>query len=326
MTLDTNNRSEEGRTGTGNMLEAVLQAQFVLPEGVTAGFEYSMPEGFKSELAELAEVRAAALAELNAVPTHLSDKIPADLKAALMKCTSKQELTALSSALAQEVESVARSEETRLTAIHNDEKSPEQRKAELWHEIDKANEEISEDMESLYKKGKISAEMYENWKRERERLDKLPQDSPERLEGEKALAEHEKEIAGHVRNQAVIAGEPPEPEVTRIDTNADTKIKNVDTHQSLDQNTRDANAPFVMKARAIESSETVSPPVVSTVPAATTASPLFGANFGSSSELPPASSVFGGQFAAADVPNHDAPMTTPVAAGAAGRATAALGA
>ena len=155
------------------------------PKAEPAELAYAATVGFIGEQAEHASLKAAKDAAKLQIEDAIRSAIPgsdrardlADLKDRLDSAKSPGEISALLAAVANASAQTAAPE------------TPAQKADRLWNEIKKGNQEITTDLEELHKRKLISDKEYEDLIKERERLDKLDPNDPERLRGERAYTQ-----------------------------------------------------------------------------------------------------------------------------------------
>ncbi len=80
--------------------------------------------------------------------------------------------------------------------------TPEQKTNRLWGEIEAIDKDISSDLEELRRRGLLTEEEYQRLKSERERLDAMDKNDPQRIAGERAYSEHVKDDADKAKERA----------------------------------------------------------------------------------------------------------------------------
>lgn len=188
------------RTEEANLRNALAAlGDFKIPEGLVAGFEYTLPEAFKSELDEIRLERASILSDID--PEVLA-QIPAEIIARLQTARTRAELEEAKQTFTQALDYAIKSIRTEREHDIHDEEKRNARIAHLDKVINQAKEEISDDLDELLRSGKISRELWLELKNERRRIDAMP-DGPAKIEAERNLAAYTAEQLEPVRAAAV---------------------------------------------------------------------------------------------------------------------------
>ena len=245
----------EDPTDMGSLMAALRQAQevvYTMPNGiVTDELAYSSP-AFQQASEELREIREAAEAAIADLDPEVLSGLPAGLLAAVRNSMNSSELSQHLATLHQAAEMVATGKESQLHRLHADLMSPEQRMAHFWHRIEEAVAAIDESIDALVASGDLDAERAERWRRERDRLDALDESDPERIRGERALAQEQEQWAtARIREQEA-NGQPVSPQLVDLRDNAGDIVKSADEITAIQERSNDEFAAWNQEAPLTE--------------------------------------------------------------------------
>lgn len=202
MTEKQNSLRTEDRSH-GDMIAALLAAQDVaysLQEKVLADFE-NPSSRIKSEFREAQKVGDQVKEMLADIPEEARIHMSASVIEALKSVRTFADLggaqQAFKTALHAALEAASTEHKEHMTA----EQKREARLKELKHTIDEANEAIGDDLDKLYRSGKISRDQWLELKNEKARIAAMPE-GPEKTAAERAYGERQAEILDPVRAEA----------------------------------------------------------------------------------------------------------------------------
>lgn len=194
----------------GLKLKGVTSPDVVYPqaEAQPAGFHYSNPDAYAhapKDAGEHAEVKAAqfrAAQEIKAMideaRSNNNPELANQLAGLLSRLSGAKDPRAIDAVLDTAQTYAAGAGNT----SPNQQLTPQQKAEKLWGEIKENNKKISANLEDLHKDKYISDEEYDKLKKERERLDKLDINDPERLKAEKIYNDRVQKIAEEAQKKA----------------------------------------------------------------------------------------------------------------------------
>lgn len=221
--------SETAQVITAGKIQQQLQGIALAPT-----IAYS-PEDSQHGSPSLKAARSDALQEIEQRLVNLFP-VPANIAAKIVALTSANSLHAirtLKADIQQNIQQVieAQTLENSITSSLSEKKIQLQ---QSWQEFEHCEKDIADEFEELYRQGKISREQMEYLHRERTRLDGLPKDDELRIAGEQHLAEYQKELGIHVRDEARQQGDQHAEHVANaVVTNTNTQIKRIEQIHTL---------------------------------------------------------------------------------------------